>query len=148
LSSAHPTWLVALLAPVALVLAGCAVFDRVDYPEGWGGSAPAVLANGCPDLSGTYDTRPTDTYPASLSTSPTLNEILGPGGLSDVYGRDKPWPALPGATRATLTSDGDWPLSLRIRASAKRPDFARRGDRNGPNAVVEHVDVRPIAHMH
>lgn len=113
LSSADRTWLVALLAPATFVLAGCAVFDRVDYPEGWGGSAPAILANGCPDLSGTYDTRPTDSYPASLSTSPTLNEILGPGGLSDVYRRDKPWPALPGATRAMLTSDGDW-LSVRF----------------------------------
>jgi hypothetical protein len=108
LASAHPTWLVALMAPAAFVLASCVSFDRVDYPKGWGGSAAALLANGCPDLSGTYDTRPTDAYPAGLATSPTLNEILGPGGLSDVYGRDKPWPALPGATTATLTSDGDW----------------------------------------
>lgn len=117
LSSAHRTWLVALLALATCVLASCVSFDRVDYPEGWGGSAPAILANGCPDLSGTYDARPTDSYPTSLSSSPRLNEILGPGGLSDVYGRDKPWPALPGATRATLTSDGDW-LSVRFRDDA------------------------------
>lgn len=59
----------------------------------------------CPEPN---DTRATEVYPPNAGTLPRLNEVLGPGGLSGVYRRDRPWPALPGATTATLTLDGDW----------------------------------------
>jgi hypothetical protein len=98
----------AVHATAALVLAGCVVFDHVDYPKGWGGSTAAPLANGCPDLSGTYETHFVDAHPSGLAASPTLDQLLGAGGLSDVYRKGKPWPALPGATTVTLRSDGDW----------------------------------------
>ena len=116
MSSAHRTWLLALMAPAAL--ASCAIVDYVDYPpNGWGGSAAATLANGCPDLSGTYDTRPTEAYPAGLAISPTLNEILGPNGLREGELLNRSWPELPGATTATFASSGDW-LYVRIQNDA------------------------------
>lgn len=95
------------MAPAAL--ASCAIFDEVDYPPNdWGGSAATILANGCPDVSGTYDTRPIDAYPAGLAISPTLNEILGPSGLREGELLNRSWPALPDATTATFSSSGDW----------------------------------------
>ena len=117
ISFSSSAWRVVLMAPVALVLSSCVYFDRIDYPEDWGKSAEGVLADGCPDLSGTYQTRATQAHPAGLGSFPTLDEVLGPGGLGDMYGRDKSWPALPGATTATLRSEGNW-LHVQFRNEA------------------------------
>jgi len=114
MSFAYPAWLTATLASVALLLTGC---TSLDHPQGWGSPPEKLLPNGCPDLSGTYGTRAIEAYPANAGPLPPLNEILGPGGLSDVYRRNTPWPALPGATTASLTTDGDW-LYVRFRDDA------------------------------
>lgn len=95
-------------AIVTLLLAGCAIPNRLDFPQAWGGSPTPVLPNGCPDLSGTYDTRPSDAYPADVRSQPLLTEILGPRGLLEGQLRDMSWPALPDAKTATFTSSGDW----------------------------------------
>jgi len=96
------------MASVALLLAGCAGVNRVDQPQGWAGSPIPLLPNGCPDLSGTYDTHPSDTHPADGESHPLLNEILSRRGLLDGQLRDLPWPELPGATTATFEPSGDW----------------------------------------
>lgn len=106
-SLTYSTWLSVLLASTLLLLTGCIP----DYkpPQGWGSNLEKILPNGCPDLSGTYGTRAVESYPEKAGTPPRLHEILGSGGLSDVFRQGKPWPpALPGATTASFTSDGDW----------------------------------------
>lgn len=102
---AYSASLTSILALVALLLASCVSLDQ---PQGWSANSEKLLPNGCPDISGTYATRAAEVYPANAGILPPLNEILGPGGLSDMYKRDRPWPALPGATTAALTLDGDW----------------------------------------
>jgi len=65
-------------------------------------------------LSGTYAIRATGAYPENVGPYPLLSEIFGPGALRDAEERDRPWPASPGATTATFTSNGDW-LYVRFR---------------------------------
>lgn len=114
MSFVYSSSLTAILALVSLLPTGCTSLDR---PQGWGSNSEKLLPNGCPDVSGTYGTRATEVHPANAGVLPALNEILGPGGLSDIYRRDRPWPALCGATTATLTLDGDW-LYVRFRDDA------------------------------
>lgn len=114
MSLVYSAWLTALLTSLPLLLSGCA---SLDHPREWGSSPGMLMPNGCPDLSGTYGTRAAEVYPANAKALPPLNEILGPGGLSDVYRRDQPWPALPSSITATLTLDGDW-LYVRFRDDA------------------------------
>lgn len=114
MSFAFSASLTAILSSGSLLLAGCA---SLDHPHGWGSNPEKRLSNGCPDLSGTYSTRPAESYPGNAGPLPFLNEILGPGGLSKVYKRDKPWPVLPHATTASLTTDGNW-LNVRFRDDA------------------------------
>lgn len=102
-----------LLVPGAALLCSCLYFDRIDYPDDWGKESGALLANGCPDLSGTYATRPAQAHPADLPAAPMLHEILGAGGLSAVSRGDRPWPELAAATTASFQPEGDW-LHLRF----------------------------------
>lgn len=106
---AYPAWLSAPLAAATLLVAGCASLDPVDHPQEWRASAGAVLANGCPDLSGTYSTHPSGVYPSNLELYPTLNEALSLIILRDFSkNREKPWPELAGATKAVLAAEGEW----------------------------------------
>jgi hypothetical protein len=108
MSFVYSTWLAATMAAATLLLAGCVGPRPVDHPQGWDESPAPLLANGCPDLSGTYDTRPSDSYPADVEIRPLLNEILGARGLREGELRDVPWPELPGTTTATFEPSGDW----------------------------------------
>jgi hypothetical protein len=108
MSCTKATRLAVAVVSVALLLAGCTVPSHFEYPQDWRGTPTATLPNGCPDLSGTYDTRPADAYPADVGSRPLLDEILGPRGLREGEFRDIRWPALPGATTATFTPSGDW----------------------------------------
>jgi hypothetical protein len=110
----YPAWLLPPLAFIGLLLASCASPQSLEHPQGWGSSPETLLPNGCPDLSGTYSTRATEAYPPYLGVFPTLSEILGSSLLHDAQGRNRPWPAVAGATTATFTSDGDW-MHVRFR---------------------------------
>jgi hypothetical protein len=102
----------ALLILAALLAAGCAsVPHPVDYPPGWVSIQKGALANGCPDLSGTYSTRAADAHPRNAEAPPPLNEVFelkaGGAGVFTLRTPERTWPSLPGATSAAFRSDGD-----------------------------------------
>ena len=120
-----------------LWLGGCA---GLHHPRRWASSPETILPNGCPDLSGTYGTRATDAYPANAGRLPPLNEILGPGGLSDVYKQGKPWPVLPSATTASFTSERNW-LYVRFCDDTRRAATLRFKRKHWWGGAIEGADA-------
>lgn len=110
---------------MSLFLTGCS--SSLDYPQGWGINTQEVLENGCPDLTGSYSTQAAETSSESVGTPPLLNEILGPGNLSDINRQQgRPWPpAAPGATTGTFTSDGDDWVYVKFGEEAEGADTLR-----------------------
>lgn len=134
-----PSWVLAPLVSGMLLLAGCASLDPIDHPQEWGASLEKPLPNGCPDLSGTYSTQANAAYPGNVDTFPPLNEVLGPSWILDMQVRDKPWPALSGATMATFAASGDW-LNVRFHDDAKGEATLRFKKRHWWGAVLEGAD--------
>jgi hypothetical protein len=102
------------VACLSFLLHGCASLDPAPP---WAASPARALANGCPDLTGTYGTRAVEAFPAGTQAPPSLNDLLGPQNLRDLSEAGRRDPALPGATSASFASDGEW-LHVRFRHPA------------------------------
>lgn len=107
----------------------------------------AVLAGGCPDLSGTYATRADGAYPEEGGTQPPLDELLGPGLLRDAQELGRPWPGVQGAASATFTSSGDR-LQVRFHGGAQPEaalEFRRKqwwgGSTEGAHAMYQCLEL-------
>jgi hypothetical protein len=116
-SSASAPRIAAAIALAAVLASGCATLPPpAGYPPQWVSPQPAAQTDGCPDLSGTYDTRAADTHPAAAGIAPRLNDLFtltgAGGGVFDPRTPDRHWPTLPGATTAALDMDAG---ALRIR---------------------------------
>lgn len=132
-------WVIAPLVSGMLLLTGCASLEPIDHPKEWGSSLEKPLPNGCPDLSGTYSTRANAAYPVNVDISPPLNEIFGPIWIFDTQVRDRPWPALPGATMVTLAQNADW-LNVRFHDDAKGEATVRFKKKHWWGGVLEGAD--------
>lgn len=141
---AYPPWLSAPLAVAVLLLAGCASLDPVDHPQEWRASPGEVLANGCPDLSGTYSIYPSGVYPSDMGMYPTLNEALSLIILRDFSkNREKPWPELAGATKAVFTAEGEW-LYVSFRDDVEGQASVRFKRKSWWGGFHEEADAMPL----
>lgn len=132
------------LAIVALLPASCASLDPVDYPREWSARPSEVLANGCPDLSGTYSIQPSEVYPSGLGLYPRLNEALSPITLRDfANNQEKPWPELPGATKATFSAQGEW-LHVILRDEVEGQVSVRFKRKSWWGGLHENADAMPL----
>ena len=137
-------WLSSLLAVGVLLLAGCASLDPVDHPQEWRAGPSAVLANGCPDLSGTYSIHPSGVYPSDLRLQPTLNEALSLIILRNFStDREKPWPELAGATKAVFATEGEW-LYVSLRDDAEGRASVRFKRKRWWGGFHEESDAMPL----
>ena len=116
------SWLAPLVALAAVLAGACASTPpAVDYPPLWPATLRASQPDGCPQLSGAYDTRATQAHPSGAGSPPRLDELFapkGPGaGVFELRAPNYQWPMLPGATTVTFDLQGD-ALRIRLRDDA------------------------------
>ena len=66
-----------LICIAALAQFGCAsMTGQVSYPASWPDLDRTQVANGCPNISGTFQNRPSEAWPVPTSDSPTLTNLF------------------------------------------------------------------------